>query len=70
MYYIVIFFRCAEAIPAIAGSSTVCSNLRPFKISVHSDDKEYGFPVAAGEGSLANNRGFLIGIKSIENVVC
>jgi len=40
--------------------NTVCSSTRPFKLSVHTDDLEYGNPAADGEGSLANNRGFQI----------
>ena len=40
---------------------TVCSNNKPFKISVHSDGLEYAYPATASEGILANNRGFEIG---------
>ena len=54
-------FQCLNT-NAIGGTpaNTVCTNSRPFKIAVHSDDAEYSFPVADGEGSLANNRGFKI----------
>ena len=35
---------------------------KPFKISVHSDGLEYIYPATDGEGLLANNRGFSIGM--------
>jgi len=58
-------FRCLKAIPATAltgtAGQTVCSNNKPFKISVHSDGLEYAFPATASEGLLAANRGFSIG---------
>merc|ERR1712013_597453 len=58
-------FRCLKAIPALAlvgtAGQTVCSNNKPFKISVHSDGLEYAFPATASEGLLAANRGFEIG---------
>ena len=46
-----------------AALQTVCSMNRPFKISIETDDLEYVFPAAAGEGaaSLVNARGFGIG---------
>jgi hypothetical protein len=40
---------------------TVCSQNRPFKISIHSDGLEYIFPALTGEGLLANNEGFSLG---------
>jgi len=54
-------FNCAQT-NAIKGTpaNTICTNQRPFKIGVFSDDAEYAFPAALGEGSLANNRGFII----------
>jgi len=57
-------FVCMGAAGAASGEAnaknTVCSSTRPFKLSVHSDDLEYGNPAADSEGSLANNRGFQI----------
>ena len=52
-------FSCAQT-TAIAGtpSNTVCTNQKPFRVCVHSDNAEYAFPAADGEGTLANNRGF------------
>ena len=56
--------RCLGAAPATAvtgtAGQTVCSINKPFKISVHSDGVEYDFPAGAGEGSLAENRGFTL----------
>jgi len=58
-------FRCLKSIPAVGlvgnAGQTVCSNNKPFKISVHSDGLEYAFPATASEGLLAANRGFSIG---------
>jgi len=56
-------FKCMSgAGTTIAGTATqtVCSNHRPFKITVHSDGVEYAFPAPLGEGTLARNRGFSI----------
>merc|ERR1711970_725029 len=56
-------FKCAQALnpAAIAGpASTVCTNQKPFRICVHSDNVEYANPAPVGEGTLANNRGFKI----------
>ena len=55
------YFSCAKTTgPAVVGtpSNTVCTNQKPFKVCTHSDNAEYAFPAAAGEGTLANNRGF------------
>ena len=54
---------CLGAIPtatigAAATDATVCTNQKPFKISVESDGLEYIFPVALGEGATGNNAGF------------
>merc|ERR1719483_761613 len=52
-------FTCAETATK-AGANTICTNHRPFKIGVYSDNAEYAFPAAKGEGTLANNKGFSI----------
>lgn len=56
--------RCLSAVPATAvtgtAGQTVCSQNKPFKISVHSDGLEYFHPSTAAEGLIANNRGFSI----------
>ena len=48
----------APAVTTAATAGTVCTNQRPFKISVKTDDREYQNPGALGEGNAANNRGF------------
>jgi len=53
-------FQCLASNTAASAENTVCTNSRPFKIAIHSDDAEYSFPVADSGGSLANNRGFKI----------
>ena len=57
--------NCLTAVPAAttaATAGTVCTNQRPFKISVKSDDREYLNPATASEGNvvggLNNNLGF------------
>jgi len=53
--------NCLTAAPAVttaATAGTVCTNQRPFKISVKSDDREYQNPTADGEGNAPNNAGF------------
>jgi len=52
----------AVATATIAGANTVCTNQKPFKISVESDGLEYMFPVDAvnAEGATGNNVGFSI----------
>jgi len=53
--------NCLTAVPAVttdATKGTVCSNTRPFKISVKSDDREYHTPVALSESVVGNNVGF------------
>jgi hypothetical protein len=54
-----VVFSCAQT-TAIAGTpaNTVCTNSKPFRVCVQSDNAEYAFPAADGEGTLANNRGF------------
>jgi len=47
-------------IGAAATDATVCSNQKPFKISVESDGVEYIFPAAISEGATGNNVGFSI----------
>ena len=37
---------------------TVCTNQKPFKISVLTDGVEYGFPAASSEGGAPRNQGF------------
>jgi hypothetical protein len=55
--------RCLSAVPATAvtgtAGQTVCSQNKPFKISVHSDGLEY-YDSTSAEGTLATNRGFSI----------
>ena len=56
---------CLGAVPtatigAAATDATVCSNQKPFKISVESDGVEYMFPAAIAEGVTGNNAGFSI----------
>jgi len=57
--------NCLTAAPDVttaATAGTVCTNQRPFKISVKSDDREYLNPATASEGNvvggLNNNLGF------------
>merc|ERR550519_2369507 len=53
--------NCLTAVPAVttaATAGTVCSNQRPFKISVKSDDREYHNPTALSESVVGNNVGF------------
>ena len=53
--------NCLTAVPAqvtAATQGTVCSNQRPFKISVKSDDREYHNPVADSEAVTGRNIGF------------
>ena len=57
---------CLNTVPATtlmgaATDATVCSNQKPFKISVESDGVEYMFPATTGEGFTGNNIGFEIG---------
>merc|ERR1719312_207971 len=40
------------------GLGTVCSNQKPFKISVLTDGLEYGFPAATSENGAPRNQGF------------
>jgi hypothetical protein len=49
-------------IATAATDATVCSNQKPFKISVESDGLEYMFPIDAvnAEGAIGNNVGFSI----------
>jgi len=56
---------CLGAVPtAVIGTaatdSTVCSNQKPFKISVETDALEYMFPTTLAEGVTGNNAGFSI----------
>lgn len=56
---------CLGAVPtattgAAATDATVCSNQKPFKISVETDGLEYIFPTAISEGAIGNNAGFSI----------
>eukprot|EP00091_Calanus_sinicus_P007663 TRINITY_DN1883_c0_g1_i6.p1 TRINITY_DN1883_c0_g1~~TRINITY_DN1883_c0_g1_i6.p1 ORF type:complete len:229 (+),score=30.65 TRINITY_DN1883_c0_g1_i6:676-1362(+) len=62
-------FNCAQT-TAIAGTpaNTVCTNSKPFRVCVHSDNAEYSFPAADGEGTLANNRGFQL--SYFQQTVC
>lgn len=48
------------AISAAATDATVCSNQKPFKISVESDGLEYMDNAANAEGVVGNNVGFSI----------
>merc|ERR1719219_380257 len=53
--------NCLTAVPAVttaATAGTVCSNQRPFKISVKSDDREYHNPTALSEAVTGRNVGF------------
>ena len=53
--------NCLTAVPAVttaATAGTVCSNQRPFKISVKSDDREYHNPTALSEAGTGKNVGF------------
>ena len=53
--------NCLTAAPAVttaATAGTVCTNQRPFKISVKSDDREYHNPTASSEAVTGNNVGF------------
>jgi len=55
--------NCLTAAPAVttaATAGTVCSNQRPFKISVKSDDREYHNPTALSESVAPNNAGFAL----------
>ena len=62
--------NCLGAVPtATIATSTVCSNQKPFKISVESDGLEYMNPAVLGEGVTGNNVGFSISIK-FHNHVC
>ena len=47
-------------IGAAATDATVCTNQKPFKISVESDGLEYMFPAGTAEGVTGNNAGFSI----------
>ena len=56
---------CLGAVPtavvgAAATDATVCSNQKPFKISVESDGLEYISDVVNAEGVTGNNAGFSI----------
>lgn len=58
-------FLCVKTGPATVmdtatEKNTICTSTKPFKIHVHSDAVEYANPATAGEGTLANNRGFSI----------
>jgi hypothetical protein len=47
--------NCVTAVPNTqATTATVCTNQKPFKISVHSDGVEYNNPAAAGESALGS----------------
>ena len=57
-------FDClgTPGINKIAGTpkSTVCTNMKPFKIGVHTDGVEYAHPAGAAENFEPNNAGFRI----------
>ena len=47
--------NCMTAVPATQGATgTVCTNQKPFKISVKSDGVEYNNPAADGESALGS----------------
>ena len=60
--YCGIEFQCSGTIGANADvgtpDNTVCTNMKPFRISVHTDGVEYAHPIASSEHLAPNNAGF------------